>query len=64
MFMLFILSGYGFGIASKFISGNITYVLPLYILNFIMVATDIILYFRNQRYDKMAEDTVVTSSVA
>lgn len=55
MFILFILSGYGFGIASKLISGNITYVLPLYILNFVMVAIDVVLYFRNLSYDKAAE---------
>lgn len=55
MFILFILLGYGFGIASKLTSGNITYVLPLYILNFVMVAIDVILYFRNLSYDKAAE---------
>lgn len=54
MFMLFILSGYAFGIISKLTSGNITYVLPLYIANFIMVGTDILLYFRNMAYDKSA----------
>ncbi len=51
MFMLFILFGYAFGIGSKLISGNITYVLPLYVLNFIMVGTDIVLYYRNSAYD-------------
>ena len=54
MFMCFILAGYGFGIISKLLSGNITYVLPLYILNFIIVGTDIFLYFRNQAYDRQA----------
>lgn len=52
MFMLFILSGYAFGVISKLTSGNITYVLPLYLLNFTMVATDIGIYFRNLSYDK------------
>ncbi len=52
MFMLFILAGYGFGIMSKLIDGNITYVLPLYILNFVMVAVDVTLYFRNLSYDR------------
>ena len=52
MFMCFILAGYGFGIISKLTAGNITYTLPLYILNFVMVGTDIVLYFRNQGYDR------------
>ncbi len=51
--MLFILAGYGFGIMSKFIGNNITYVLPLYILNFVMVGTDIVLYFINSKRDAL-----------
>ncbi len=56
LFMLFILTGYGFGITSKLIGNNITYVLPLYILNFIMVGTDIILYFINSKRDALVLD--------
>lgn len=55
-FMCFILAGYTFGIISKLSSGNITYVLPLYILNFVMVATDIALYFRNQVLDRQTAE--------
>lgn len=51
-FILFILMGYGFGIASKLLSGNITYVFTFYVLNFIMVFIDICLYYRNLRLDK------------
>lgn len=47
LFIIFILLGYSCGISSKIISGKITYVLFFYILNFIMVAVDIGLYFRN-----------------
>lgn len=50
-FLLFIFAGYIFGIASKLISGNITYVFVFYVLNLLMVGTDIILYFRNRRLD-------------
>ncbi len=57
MFILFILAGYAFGIISKLISGNITYVLFFYVLNFVMVAIDIALYFRNQNYDRAAVET-------
>lgn len=52
LFLLFILVGYVFGIAAKLISGNITYVFFFYVLNFIMVSTDVILYFRNKRLDE------------
>jgi hypothetical protein len=50
-FLLMILAGYAFGITSKFLSGKITYVLFFYCLNFVMVATDIGLYFRNLKLD-------------
>lgn len=51
VFLLFILAGYLFGIASKIIAGNITYVFVFYILNFIMVFADLLLYFRNRKLD-------------
>ena len=54
-FLIFIDIGYICGITSKFISGNITYVLIFYILNFVMVATGIMLYFRNRGFDKKAQ---------
>ena len=54
-FLFFIWIGYIFGIASKILSGNITYVFFFYILNFIMVSIDAVLYFRNRRLDKLSE---------
>lgn len=50
-FLLFIFAGYICGIASKLLSGNITYVFAFYVLNLLMVGTDIVLYFRNRRLD-------------
>ncbi len=50
-FLLFIEFGYVCGIASKLIGGFKWYVLFFYILNFIMVGMDIILYFRNKAID-------------
>lgn len=52
VFLCFILIGYVFGIISKLVSGNITYVLFFYVLNLIMVSVDTILYFRNTKIDK------------
>lgn len=52
LFILFILIGYVFGIISKLINNNITYVFIFYVLNFIMVSIDIILYVRNLKLDQ------------
>lgn len=55
VFLLFILIGYLFGILSKFVAGNITYVLVFYIINFVMVSIDMSLYFRNRQIDAAKE---------
>ncbi len=57
IFLLFVLVGYSFGIISKFIGGNLTYVVVFYIINFFMVFIDLCLYFRNKRIDA-AKETV------
>lgn len=56
-FLCLILFGYIAGITWKIIDFNPAewYVLFFYVLNFIMVAADFILYFRNKRLDKEAE---------
>lgn len=52
-FLSFIFIGYIFGIGAKLISGNFKwYVLFFYVLNLIMVAMDMILYFINLRRDR------------
>ncbi len=57
-FLYLIFFGYIAGIASKFVNeaymasiGQKWYVLFFYILNFLMVGTDLILYYRNKRLD-------------
>lgn len=50
-FLCMIIFGYGCGIASKLIYGRITYVFIFYVLNFVMVAIDMLLYFRNKKLD-------------
>ncbi len=55
VFILFVLVGYAFGIASKLVSGAITYVFIFYVLNFFMVAFDICLYFRNAKLDRLRD---------
>ena len=54
LFLVLILTGYICGIAGKIITGNFKwYVMFFYVLNFIMVFTDFLLYFRNKRLDKL-----------
>lgn len=63
MFLLLILFGYVAGITSKLINTDYMdqfaqkwYVLIFYILNFVMVGIDTILYFRNKKLDKLAAE--------
>ncbi len=60
-FLLLIFFGYIAGIASKLVNetymsqiGQKWYVLFFYVLNFIMVGLDLVLYVRNYRLDKKA----------
>lgn len=49
-FLILIDIGYACGILSKLIAGNYKWwVLAIYILNFVMVSIDLILYFYNKR---------------
>jgi hypothetical protein len=50
-FLYCIWLGYAAGIASKFVAGNLNYVIFFYVLNFFMVLVDIVLYYRNRRLD-------------
>ena len=52
-FTVAILVGYAAGIGGKIISGNITYVLILYLINFVVVCFDFVLYFVNRRRERM-----------
>ena len=57
LFEVFIIAGYLCGLAGKFIGGNISYVVVVYILDVLMVSTDLILTLRNKVLDKMGERT-------
>lgn len=61
-FLCLVLFGYVAGITSKFVNeaymaefAQKWYVLFFYVLNFLMVSLDLIMYIRNRRLDKMAE---------
>ena len=51
-FLLLIEFGYICGIAAKFISGNVNYVLIVYFLNLAVVGANIVVYFINRNLDK------------
>ena len=56
-FLLLIFVGYIFGITSKLISPSYKwYVLFFYVLNLVMVGTDLVMYVRNYRLDKKREE--------
>ena len=64
-FLLLIFFGYIAGIASKLVNdaymsqiGEKWYVLFFYILNFIMVGADLLMYARNHKLDKMKEGLI------
>ena len=55
LFEVCIIVGYISGLAGKWISGNMSYVVVFYILDVVMVSADLILTCRNMVLDKMAE---------
>ena len=55
LFLFFIFVGYLFGIAAKLLTNNLNLAFWFYILNSVMVFTDIFLYFRNRRIQRREE---------
>ena len=55
LFLFFIFVGYLFGIAAKLLTNNLNMAFWFYILNSVMVFTDICLYFRNRRIQQREE---------
>ena len=55
-FLILILGGYICGIAGKLLSPSFKwYVLFFYVLNFLMIFADLLLYIRNRRLDRQRE---------
>ena len=55
LFLFFIFVGYLFDIAAKLLTNNLNLAFWFYILNSVMVFTDICLYFRNRRIQRREE---------
>jgi len=49
---LLIVTGYIAGITAKIISGQLNYVLIVYLLNLAIVSLNVVIYFRNLTLDK------------
>jgi len=58
LFEVVIIVGYLMGLTGKFVSGNVTYVAAVYVLDILMVSTDLALTLRNHRLDKLSEKEV------
>lgn len=51
-FILLIITGYIAGITAKLITGQINYVLIVYLLNLAIVSVNLVVYFRNVSLDR------------
>ncbi len=56
LFEIIVIAGYLMGLAGKFVSGNVTYVAVVYVLDILMVSCDLAITMRNHRLDKMREN--------
>ena len=55
LFEVCVIVGYLSGLAGKLLSGNLSYVVAFYLMDILMVATDLTLTLRNRRLDAQAE---------
>lgn len=54
-FIVLIITGYLAGIAAKIVSANYSYVLVVYVINLLMVSTNLVVYFINRGHDRRRE---------
>ena len=54
-FILLIIAGYVAGIGAKIYTRNFSYVLVVYLINFLMVSVNLAVYFINRGYDRRGE---------
>lgn len=58
IYEILVVVGYFFGLAAKIILGDVNYVMIFYIVDILMVTTDIILTFRNRRLDRERDNII------
>lgn len=52
-FIALITAGYVAGIAAKFVSGSVNWVLAVYVINIACIGVNWVVYFRNRRLDAL-----------
>lgn len=52
-FTLLIITGYIAGITAKICAGKINYVLAVYIVNLVIVSMNVLVYFKNKKFDAL-----------
>ena len=62
-FEVIIIVGYLFGIAGKFFSGAVNFVLALYFINLIVVSIDLALAIRNKHLDELEAAQVLAVEI-
>ena len=63
-FILLIMFGYVCGIAGKIMTHRINYVLIVYFFNLFAVSTNLLIYFRNRRFDRQRQQEMVKIAAA
>ena len=63
VFSYVVLLGYVFGMTNKVINNDVNYVLAFYILDFVLVSLDMVMYYRNMRRQKERHGSEWKSSI-
>lgn len=61
-FILLIIFGYLAGITAKMVTGQINFVLLVYLINLAFVSVNLVVYFINKKYDKQTEMQMCNSA--
>ncbi len=61
-FIILIITGYIGGITAKVLSGNLNYVLIVYLVNLAIVLLNLLVYIRNSALDSKASSSLIMAS--
>lgn len=61
-FIFLIIIGYVAGISAKIIRGTFNYVFVVYVLNILIVSANVVVYFINKKYDRLAKLSINQNS--
>ena len=61
-FIFLIIIGYVAGISAKIIRGTFNYVFAVYVLNILIVSANVVVYFINKKYDRLAKLSINQNS--